>query len=177
MSIRQAGTWAVMMAAIAALTWLVASAVEAHFIGADSVDGCEIRWEDETKYDTERVAAQNAWENLKGSDNCVDLEPDVWNTVADLQWKDVDKPNENWVGHWSENPLPAHADTIEMNSHYLDSDSYTSCKRKSVAIHELGHAHGLDHSYVPNLMDDLMSNYCTLGFHDISDYEELWGPQ
>ena len=95
MSIRQAGTWAVLMIVIAALTWLVASAVEAHFIGADSVDGCEIRWEDETKYDTERVAAQNAWENLKGSDNCVDLEPDVWNTVADLQWKDVDKPNEN----------------------------------------------------------------------------------
>ena len=129
MSIRQAGTWAIMMTAIAAIVWLSASVVSAHnFLGADSVDGCEIRWEDDTKYDTERVAAQDTWEALKGSDNCVDLEPDTWKTVADLQWKDVDKPNEIWVGQWSENPLPTQTDSIEMNSHYLDQDSYTKPK-------------------------------------------------
>ena len=55
--------------------------VEAHFLGYDSVDDCEIRWDDHTKYDRERRAAQRAWEALKADDDCVDLEPDTWYTL------------------------------------------------------------------------------------------------
>lgn len=64
MSIRQAGTWAVIMTLIAAMVWLTASIVEAHSSGRSSVDDCEIRWEESTKYDTARIAAQDAWEAL-----------------------------------------------------------------------------------------------------------------
>lgn len=61
--------------ALAMLVWLggVPNVAHAHELGRDSVDDCEIRWEEETRYDAARIAAHNAWEARKGSDNCVDL--------------------------------------------------------------------------------------------------------
>ena len=48
-------------------------------------------------------------------------------------------------------------------------------------MHELGHALGLDHwATTLNVMREsisLASYTCHLGTHDISDYDELWGPQ
>lgn len=176
MSIRQTGTWVIMMTMTAATIWLTASAVSAHSLGYSSVDDCEIRWQDYTKYDTERVTAQNAWEDLKGSDNCVDLAPDTWYTVADLKWMDVDEPNAAWIGRWGYRPGIAHADLIHFNIPKMDVAN--SCKRKGVAIHELGHAHGLDEAYFfDSVMNPWVSDICELRDHDISDYEELWGPQ
>ena len=136
MSIRQAGTWAVMVTVIAAMVWLTASIVEAHSLGYSSVDGCEIRWEESTKYDTERAAAQDAWEAIKGNDNCVDLEPDTWYTVADLELMDVNFPMESWLGRWRARLGTAQADPIQFNVPKMDPSD--SCKRNGVAIHELG---------------------------------------
>lgn len=150
---------------------LTAGIVEAHFLGYDSVDDCEIRWKENTKYDIQRVAATEAWEDLKGDDNCVDLEPDTWNTYADLEWKDVNYYFELWAGLYQNE---AGTDDILLNIHFMDQ--YDGCTRKSVAMHELGHAHGLNESFAPNVMTESPTEFpCTLGPHDISDYEELWG--
>ena len=47
---------------------------------------------------------------------------------------------------------------------------------KNVTMHELGHAHGIDHHLITgNIMYDTVAGNCTLGSHDISDYEDLWG--
>ena len=177
MSIRQAGTWVIMMTVTIATVWLTASVVSAHSLGYSSVDGCEIRWQDYTKYDTERVIAQDAWEAIKGSDNCVDLEPDAWNTVADLQYYDVNYPMKPWLGRWKARLGTAEVDPLQFNVPRMDAVS-DQCKRTGVAIHEVGHAHGLDEAYLfDSVMNSWVSDICELRDHDISDYEELWGPQ
>ena len=52
------------------------------------------------------------------------------------------------------------------------------CILKGVAIHELGHAHGLDEAnFFDSAMNPWVSDICELRDHDISDYEDLWGPQ
>ena len=52
----------------------------------------------------------------------------------------------------------------------LDLDS---CEKKSVVRHEMGHAHGLAHSYNPNVMTTA-SYPCVTGSHDSTDYNVLW---
>jgi len=150
-----------------------AGPADAHFLGHDAVDGCEIRWEDESRWDTERQAAQRAWESLR-ADACVDLLPDAWNTNADLQWKDTRRSDVGWIGLYSNQD---NADDIFLNAHYMEMES--ECVRQHVAMHELGHAHGLAHSS-NNLYGNIMNNYripfCALKAHDIADYEALWGP-
>lgn len=154
------------------LTLAATGPAGAHFISHDSVDGCEIRWEDETRYDTERQWAQARWEALKGSDNCVDLAPDAWNTSADLEWKDAYRSDVSWAGLYQ---AEFGADDIHLNRYYMEKSWYTDCMRKWVAMHELGHAHGLGHSYSGQIMNAYVQNVCTLQSHDIADYRKLWG--
>ena len=164
-----AGSWAV--AAVVTFTALcvVPETADAHFLDNDSVDDCEIRWEDGTVFDTERRAAQDAWEALKG-DDCVDIAPDVSSTNADLEWKDVYRPDVSWAGRYEPE---LSADDILLNDFYMRT--YTPCERKAVAMHELGHAHGLDHGPNVNVMRSGGAGQCFLGVHDIADYEALWG--
>ena len=134
------------------------------------MDNCEIRWEEDSKYDTEISAANAAWEALAGSDSCVDIEPDAWNTNEDLEWSDVNRPGVSWAGRYYQR---TGADDIYLNTYY--SDNYGACDRKALAMHELGHAHGIDESGIANNIMGINNGRCTLGSHDIQDYEGLWG--
>ena len=87
---------------------LTAGVAYAHFLGYDSVDDCEIRWEDDTGYDTERIAAIDIWDDIKGDDDCVDIVPDTLNTVADLEWKDTYAPDVEWPGLYEPQNLTDH---------------------------------------------------------------------
>lgn len=61
-----------------------------------------------------------------------------------------------------------------MNSYVMKD--YSACKIKFVATQELGHAHGLDHSYANNFMLNGVAEFCTdVGTHDTADYESIWG--
>jgi hypothetical protein len=166
-----AGAWAVAAFVVFVALCVAPGTADAHRGPYDSVDDCEIRWEDHTRYDAERQAAQNAWEELKG-DNCVDLLPDAWHTVADLVWVDRDYPSASWAGRYYWGPVGA--ETLALNTFYMET--YTPCQRRTVAMHELGHAHGIGHGpRSGNVMSGVLSNQCVLGAHDIADYEEFWG--
>ena len=150
----------------------IASVAQGHFQGFDAVDDCEIRYQEYTSYDTARVFAENKWEGLNGSDDCVEVLPDTWQTINDLKWEDWYNTGVTWAGLYYN--TPAGADTIYMNSYTMQN--YSSCKIKFVAAHELGHAHGLAHSYSNNFMSEGVPEFCTnVGPHDTADYESLWG--
>jgi hypothetical protein len=157
---------------LALLGVVLAGTASAHFLPYDSVDDCEVRWEDETKYDSERLAASSAWESLKG-DDCVDLLPDAWDTIADLEWQDVNRSDVSWAGLTRQGDFIT--GEIHLNDFYMQS--YDSCRRTNVAMHELGHIHGLDHSFSGQVMYEFVSPVCTLQSHDITDYQTLWGPR
>ena len=149
-----------------------ASHIQAHFRIVDSVNDCEIRYEDKTQYDAARSPCESKWESLKGSDNCVNLAPDTSDTSdtsTDLVFKDMNKPGASWVGLYTWWPVAK--DTIKFNEHWMNQ--YTSsCRKAFVGIHESGHAQRLAHSYSHNIMEDTVQTRCSLGDHDKADYRE-----
>jgi hypothetical protein len=168
-----------LVAAFVAVAALGATApAQAHFSGYDSVDDCEIRDEDGTSFDAERIYARDAWEALKNTmltgyynwDNCVNIASDTWRTWSDLDWKDANRSDVSWAGLYENEPG---ADDIHLNRYYMQY--YNDCTRKNVAMHELGHAHGLAHSFSGQVMYKYVSSVCTLQYEDKSDYHALWG--
>jgi hypothetical protein len=146
---------------------VVASPVSAHFLGNDSVDGREIRWEESTAYDDARIWAIDQWDAL----GKVNIAPDAWNTITDLDWGDVNYCDVTWDGRW----VPrSGADAIQLNTCYFKN--YGAFTRRAVATHEQGHALGLAHSFVPNVMNSPVQNsgVNTPQSHDRQDYFALW---
>lgn len=149
------------------ITIILPISVYAHFLGYDSVDGGEIRWEDYTIYNDAFTWANQKWDDL----GQVNIAPDTWYVATDLEWLDVDRSDVTWDGRYYQN---WGADHIELNKHYLKN--YTTNKRRAVAVHELGHALGLAHSYSTQIMYSCStcSGHTTPQSHDIQDYNELW---
>ena len=176
MALRQKAVSFVGWALAAVIAALALQGVYGHFTDVDSVDDCEIRWEDNTRYDNARVLAASNWEGLKGSDDCVNIAEDTWYTAVGLEWKDTNNPWVAWAGLWTHG-RPNVPDSITLNQHYMED--FDSCRRELVATHEMGHAHGLDESFAGNMMVPAINNNtpCHIGSHDISDYETLWGPR
>lgn len=146
------------------------SSAAAHFLGEDSVDGNEIRYEDYSKWDDAHNNAMAGWENLTGG---VNIAPDAWNTVTDLELRDYNS-NDGRCGYWDGR---TGADLLALNDYVYNG--YGTTNRRACGIHEWGHAHGLGHSYDDQVMDDCPvsacgSTYTTPQSHDRSDYYYLW---
>lgn len=158
--------WAAVIVA-SALSIGAAAPASAHFTGYDSVDGSgrDIHYEDNTTYDTALNHAIDEWNQLGE----VDITEDTGWTNKDLKFTDVDRSDVTWVGLYD--PESGY-DLIKFNSFYLDND--TLAQKKNVALHEIGHALGLDHSYVGQVMASVQSSVTTTQSHDEADYYDLW---
>ena len=146
----------------------VAHAGAVHYVsGRSSVDEREIRWDGGTTYRDQLNAAMNTW-NARGR---VTIAADTPLTYEDLRIYDVNQPDVPWVGQYRYSLLGT--DEMILNrGHLLRA---TNAQRQNVATHELGHALGLAHSTLGNVMFDLMTSVIQLGPQDTSDYSFLWG--
>ena len=170
-SVRRKITAVCVSAVALSLSFTAATPASAHFLGNDSVDDREIRWEDSNQYDDARKHAINAWDN--STLNRINIAPDAWNTIADLEWRDSNRSDVTWDGLWK---ARTGADAIYLNTRYLKN--YGKTKRRGVATHELGHALGLAHSYRGQIMVNNTpdrGSLTTPQSHDKADYHALWG--
>ncbi|MFB6722531.1 hypothetical protein ACFCV3_20305 [Kribbella sp. NPDC056345] len=134
------------------------------------MDGTEIRYEDYTKWDDARSAGEARWEELPGG---VNIAPDTAGSVTDLEIRDYNA-NDGLCGFWDGR---SGADVLKLNDHFYNG--YGTIDRRACALHEWGHAHGLDHSYDDQAMDDCPVSSCGSVYneprpHDRSDYDHLW---
>ncbi|MFB7512917.1 matrixin family metalloprotease [Streptomyces sp. NPDC056144] len=150
--------------------------------GRSSVDGSEITWDDESKFDDARKVAIGAW--TSGTLNRVKIRADDATSYADVEWRDVNNSTHDWAGtygRWDPNPGTDH---LLMNRAYLDDGKrYGATEhRRRVAVHELGHALGFCHKDTKALsvmwekyedLDLMDTNKPTAD--DVKAYQALWG--
>jgi len=171
---------AALLAALALCgAWASSALAGSHFMGDDSVDSGEIRYEDVTTYDGARTNAISVW-NALGS---IDILPDDAGHICDLEIRDVNSPSYTWQGHWR---TRVGADELRMNTYRLNlvtPSSERSETIRKVMAHEFGHALGLGQH------EDISWHYTSLMFHqtcndcnhiqsplahDRTDYYTLW---
>lgn len=142
---------------------------ELHFIsspGKTSVDDGTIEWTGSTEYASEWSNAINTW-NALGE---VSIATSSFGIFPDLEISDVSNSSASWSGQWIYSEESR--DTIEVNSFYAQHDS--SAEIQNMLTHELGHALGLAHSFLGNVMYMFKSNQTLLSPQDIGDYYFLW---
>lgn len=163
---------AVPLAVVATSLLIGASAggASAHFLANDSVDGRDIRYEDNTKWDDSRTWAEARWEEIPGD---AELHPDSWKTNADLQIGDYNA-NDDRCGYWQ--PRTG-ADLMKLNDAFYNGANGND--RRNCTVHEFGHAFGLDHSYSDQVMDACPVEACGRSYdrpqaHDKADFLQKW---
>ncbi len=136
-------------------------------------DGGMAWYASDTLYSSEVSDGATAWNALGG----VQVVSTSSEETADLIVLDVSSSAYWWQGAW----LPASASStsiLKFNEFYLASS--TTGAKQNTAMHELGHAIGLDHSYFGNIMNYYGTEQTTLGDQDIKDFnflkdEGFWG--
>ena len=158
----------VAVAAVAAgLPLLGAGPAGAHWLGYDSVVNDKIDYKDSTIYDDARGWARDRW-NAAG-DIDISLDTSVLVTT-DVEFMDLNAPGASWAGLYDNE---AGDDDIIFNSAYMSG--YSTAQRRNVALHELGHALGLGHSYPGQVMQEYVSSIQYVQSHDQDSYDYLWG--
>ena len=134
-----------------------------------SVDGDELVYEDNTKYDSELTHSVDAWNDVGRIDVRGD---DFWN-LEDVDIYDVDRPDAGYYGVWVDS---FGADEIELNEPAMDPAG--GFVKRSVVAHEMGHALGLPHIDRKRALMDTTRFYTDVPeAADIAKYREFYGSE
>jgi hypothetical protein len=123
-----------------------------------------------TSFLDELGMASSTW-NALGKVSIVGTTTSSASVVEVQDTSETDGADLAFKGQWF-GPNDEPANTIQLNRYYLDSES--SAQIQNTITHELGHALGLDHSYLGNVMFLGQTNRTSLGPQDINDYNYLW---
>jgi hypothetical protein len=157
----------VVAAVAAGFPLLGAGSASAHWLGYDSVVNNKIDYKDSTIYDDARGWARDRW-NAAG-DVQISLDTSLLVTT-DVEFMDLNAPAASWAGLYDNE---AGDDDIVFNSAYMSG--YSTGQRRHVALHELGHALGLGHSYTGQIMQEYVGSIQYVQDHDQFSYDYLWG--
>jgi hypothetical protein len=157
------------LALVLAPTFIVPAPASAHFINCSSVERGDIHWKSSTVFTTARDHAISVWRGL-GS---VGISKDTIWTTTEIEFIDINRSDLMAVGLYTERDCGNNDDRIRFNRFFMDGMS--DARKKNVALHELGHALGLGHSFIPNVMNSFNTTQTALGTHDKDDYWALWG--
>ncbi len=139
-----------------------------YVLGYSSVDSSKkIEWGGSTSYTTEWNAGIATW-NAKSK---VKISADTIWTLEDVTVSDKYDKAVTWDGVWTYKGSCCR-ETLQLNSYYFSS--YASAQKQHVTTHELGHALGLGHSTLGQVMYYLSSSVTALGSQDNSDYNYLY---
>ncbi|MFI5783790.1 matrixin family metalloprotease [Nocardia sp. NPDC051570] len=100
--------------------------------------------------------------------NVADVQPTP-GSPASFPLVDANAGDAGWVGLYT-----PHAD-IKFNVYYMDNKDYNDEMDKNVALHEMGHALGLNHSCDKNVMFARVTEQTKFGPIDNSAYKAAWG--
>ena len=149
---------------------IIVTGIENYVLPYNSVDGNEIAYS-ASFTDQRSITAWNAsvaaWNTL----NRINVHPSgVFG--YDLTVNEVNLPDESYSARYTNyGPLP---DQIRLNRAF--TDQYSDVQRKVVLMHELGHAHGLDHSCNSQVMGPDDDRTATdLQELDKAVYRYIWG--
>lgn len=117
-----------------------------------------------TNYIFDLSAATSTWHAVGG------MRIEATSSQANVDVFDVDVSDVVLVGSWHSNDTQP--DSLVLNSYFMDVMNHA--RRQNVIIHELGHALGLEHSYIGNILYYSVTSQIILGSQDIDDYNYLW---
>lgn len=136
-----------------------------------STSPAQIRYSTNSKYTGAVSNAISKW----NAESRVEILPDAWNTVKDLEIGDK-YDSDTYAGRFAWNPG---ADNITFNTRILDGSTYTTDHKAKTALHEFGHALDFDHNtlaWPQSIMKEGPRAQNYLGSHDKSDDDARWTP-
>jgi len=138
-------------------------------------DGQVLWYSSGTNYNNSMNAAAPVWMGFGG----LNIASTTNVASATVIVSDIDSSSSDsvFMGVWNHDPTSS-VSTMEFNRYWMAPASLN--QREHTAIHELGHAIGLNHSFLGNIMNYYVTDQTDLGIQDIYDFlylrgENIWG--
>lgn len=158
-------TISIMILAIGLFSMQTASVqADVYTLNWDLVDsGKHLDYDGDSKYMSYITKGANTWNSYKSDV----IRKDSGTVIEDVYASDINVEN----GARGETYPDGR---IYLNKKYLDASTETAARIQKTCTHELGHALGLDHSTMNDVMYKSASNRTALGTNDKESYEDAY---